>query len=204
MSFAFNKVATHARNLESKFLARAVASNGVEVGAGVVFVGRPIVSLAANSQICIGAKSRLVSKSPYTALGVSRPTILRTLLPGSSLRIGADTGISGAAICCAKSVRIGDRVLLGSEVMITDTDFHGVAMSKRATLPAPRERDAVEIGDDVFVGARVIILKGVNIGTGSVIAAGSVVTRDVPAGVVAGGNPCVPIRDVSHPRVWLE
>ncbi|WP_354298600.1 DapH/DapD/GlmU-related protein [Pseudarthrobacter sp. PvP022] len=52
----------------------------------------------------------------------------------------------------------------------------------------------MKIGDDVFIGARSIILKGVEIGNGSVIGAGSVVSASIPAGVVAAGNPCTVLR----------
>ena len=80
--------------------------------------------------------------------------------------------------------------------MIADTDFHEVDQIPRRHLPipTPSERDAVSIGDDVFIGARSIVLKGSSIGNGSVIAAGSVVTGDIPAGVVAGGVPAKVLR----------
>ncbi|HEX2277333.1 MAG TPA: DapH/DapD/GlmU-related protein, partial [Candidatus Tectomicrobia bacterium] len=55
---------------------------------------------------------------------------------------------------------------------------------------------AVEIGDDVWIGGGVIICPGVRIGARSVIGAGGVVTRDIPEGVFAAGNPCRVIRDV--------
>jgi len=78
--------------------------------------------------------------------------------------------------------------LLGSGVLITDNDAHPIEPEDRndasKTLIAP-----VVIEDLVFVGARAIILKGVRIGYGSVVAAGSVVSRDVPARTVVAGNP---------------
>ncbi|WP_233191214.1 MULTISPECIES: DapH/DapD/GlmU-related protein [unclassified Cryobacterium] len=57
-------------------------------------------------------------------------------------------------------------------------------------MPAPVIGDRVVIEDDVFLGARSIVLKGVRIGTGSVIGAGSVVSRSIPPGSIAAGNPC--------------
>lgn len=83
-------------------------------------------------------------------------------------------------------VRIGSYTLFGPAVQIY-TPLHPFEAELR------REREfgkPVEIGDDVWVGGGAIILPGVRIGARAVIGAGSVVTRDVPAGVFAAGNPC--------------
>jgi acetyltransferase-like isoleucine patch superfamily enzyme len=106
--------------------------------------------------------------------------------------------LSGTTICAVTSVSIGQRVLLGADVLIADTDFHVVDRLPRRfdAIPMARPDDAVVIEDDVFVGARAIVLKGVRIGHGSVIGAGSLVTEDVPPNVVAAGSPCKPIRSL--------
>jgi maltose O-acetyltransferase len=84
-------------------------------------------------------------------------------------------------------VRIGARALLGSEVTIYDSDFHDLNPDRRRD-GQPR-MGAVELGENVFIGDRVTILKGVTIGSDSVVGAGSVVTRSIPSGVIAAGNP---------------
>lgn len=164
---------------------------GRSAGPGLRCYGQPIVGIAPGARLSLGARAVLVSRSTATALGVSRPVILRALAPGAELVIGDDCGVSGAAICAAKSVRIGARCLIGAEALIFDTDFHNSAPENRR-FAAP-EWDAisrpVRIGDDVFIGARAIVGKGVTIGDGAIVAAGSVVTKNVPAGAVVGGNP---------------
>ena len=95
---------------------------------------------------------------------------------------------------CAR-VTIGANVLLGPAVQIY-TATH-------PTDPAVRRSGRelaypVTIGDDVWIGGGAILCPGVCIGAGSTIAAGSVVTRDVPAGVIAAGNPCRTVRAVSR------
>jgi maltose O-acetyltransferase len=90
-------------------------------------------------------------------------------------------------------VRIGDYTLFGPAVQIY-TPMHPLD----ATLRRQREfGKPVEIGSDVWVGGGAIILPGVKIGSRTVIGAGSVVTRDIPEGVFAAGNPCRVIREVA-------
>jgi maltose O-acetyltransferase len=91
-------------------------------------------------------------------------------------------------------VRIGDYALFGPAAQIY-----------KATHPFNAERrrgeelgEPVDVGSDVWVGGGAIILPGVRIGSRAVIGAGSVVTRDVPAGVFAAGNPCRVIREITE------
>ena len=92
-------------------------------------------------------------------------------------------------------VRIGSGVLFGPAVQIYAATHPLSAAERRTGLEAGRP---VEIGDDVWVGGGAIICPGVRIGARSVIGAGSVVTRDVPEGVFAAGNPCRVIREVGE------
>ena len=93
-------------------------------------------------------------------------------------------------IACRTGVSIGARSIIGSDVAIWDTDVHVASAAERRKGGDTEARTRpVVIGSDVWVGARVIILKGVNIGDGALIGAGSVVTKDVPAGAFAAGNP---------------
>lgn len=88
---------------------------------------------------------------------------------------------------CAKSISIGENVSIGNEVIIRDNDAHSIEGRQSA---AP-----IVIGNHVWIGARAIILKGVTIGDGAVIAAGAVVTHDVPAYTLVGGVPAKVIRE---------
>jgi len=170
-------------------------SLGLDLQGSVHFIGLPIVSLFQGSQIQIGAGSRLCSRSFGTALGITHPLVLRTLTSQAKISIGERVGISGGSICSAKKIQIGKGCLIGADVLIADTDFHPLRPSERHdSHKAFAEAKPVRIMENVFIGARVIILKGVTIGVGSVIGAGSVVTQDVPAGCIAAGNPCRVIR----------
>lgn len=177
--------------------ARARAA-GAEVAAGVRFMGLPIFTRCEGSRLVIGERVVLCSWSRWTALGVAHPVVLRTLTSGALLRIGRDTGISGGSFCAAVQIDIGERCLIGADVVISDTDFHSLAPEGRSTgTDWSRVGSApVRIGNDVFIGARAVILKGVVIGDGAVIGAGSVVTRSVPARAVAAGNPARCLREL--------
>lgn len=78
--------------------------------------------------------------------------------------------------------------MIGANVEILDSDFHGMKVEDRG-VSRPEWAKPVNVGNRVFIGSNVRILKGVNIGDDSVIANGAIVARDVPSGVIAGGNP---------------
>jgi acetyltransferase-like isoleucine patch superfamily enzyme len=117
------------------------------------------------------------------------------------LVIGAGCVLVGAIFWCAKSITVGQRVLISYNVMIADSDFHprdpvlrkqdaeALAPFAEPGARAPVVARPVIIGDDVAIGIGAIILKGVHIGAGARVQAGAVVTASVPGGAVIGGNP---------------
>jgi acetyltransferase-like isoleucine patch superfamily enzyme len=105
--------------------------------------------------------------------------------------------MTGATLVAAEWIEIGDRVFVGANCVIVDTDFHPLDPSARQVDVLAGAHSPVVIEDDAFIGMRSIILKGVRVGAGSVIGAGSVVTQDVAPGAVVAGNPAVFVR-------WLD
>jgi len=94
---------------------------------------------------------------------------------------------TGVVIAAKKRIYIGNKTLIGDQTLILDSNWHGIDGNNV-------ESGAVEIGDHVWIGERVIILKGVTIGDDSIIGAGSVVTKDVSKNVIVAGNPAKYIR----------
>tara|TARA_R110002020_G_scaffold144769_1_gene317928 strand:- start:2894 stop:3319 length:426 start_codon:yes stop_codon:yes gene_type:complete len=119
----------------------------------------------------------------------------------ASLTIGNNVGISSVIIAVHNSISIGNNVKLGAGSRIFDSDFHSINYLNRRFSKGDlefRETSPVFIGDDVFIGANSTILKGVNIGSRSVIGAGSVVTKSVPADEIWAGNPAKFIKKITY------
>jgi acetyltransferase-like isoleucine patch superfamily enzyme len=109
--------------------------------------------------------------------------------PGATVTIGDDTHFDGdSRLICAEKVSIGVKCAIAWEVLIMDADFHRI--DGRATGDAP-----TVIGDHVWIGVAAKILKGVSVGDGAIIAAGAIVTRDVPPGALVAGNPARVVRE---------
>jgi len=143
------------------------------------------------SSLSIGDQSLICSRSTQTALGVNHPVVIRTLTTDAVITIGSKVRMSGTTICAAKKIIIGDRCVIGANATIVDTDFHSLNPSIRSSPDDSRHAISkpVIIESDVFIGGNSTILKGVCIGFGAIIGSNSVVTKDVPAGVIAAGNP---------------
>ena len=165
-------------------------SRGVQLGRGGWVHGFPEIKLFRGSVIEIGDNVCLCSLSRFNPLAPSRRMSLITNTPAARIVIQDGCGISNSVLSCHERITIGTNTMIGAECLIMDSDFHGLPLGEnRAIRSAP-----VQIGDHVFIGARAIILKGVNIGRKAVIGAGSVVTGDIPANSVAAGNPARIIR----------
>jgi len=133
---------------------------------------RTIVQLAKNSRLEINGH---VTIAPGARVIVGE---------NASLSIGDRTIIS-SKILCKNSIHIGSMCGISWGVQIMDTDFHHVIIDGERRL----NTKPVVIGNNVWIASNVTILKGVHIGDNSIIAAGSVVTRDVPPNSLVAGNP---------------
>ena len=153
------------------------------------FYGLPIIQKHRQSQMVFGDRLQLRSTPRANPLGANHPVILCTWQAGAVLEIGDDFGMTGGSICAAHHITIGDRVTVGANTNILDTDFHPLDHNQRRRDPQAARSASVVIEDDVFIGMNCLILKGVRVSRGSVVGAGSVVTRDVPAGAIVAGNP---------------
>jgi maltose O-acetyltransferase len=115
---------------------------------------------------------------------------------GGRIEIGNGVFMNyGASVSAHQLVRIGDGCQIGTYCCLMDNDYHSVEDRSK-----PGESRPIILGENVWLGVRVIVLKGVTIGDNAVIGAGSVVIRDVPANCLAAGVPAGVIRTFPAPE----
>ena len=98
--------------------------------------------------------------------------------------------MSSPCMWIKESLTIGNNVKIGGNCIIMDNDVHQIDHLERRSNKGNVKSSPVVIEDDVWLGANVTVLKGVTIGARSIIGAGSVVTKSIPADCIAAGNPC--------------
>lgn len=143
-------------------------------------MGRGVVIMKKNAEISLGDRVLLHKNCKLSAWGTDGKAAIRI---GSRTYIGDRTEIHAG-----ESVTIGDGCDISWNCTIMDRDYHKLGTEKEVFAP-------VTIGNRVWIGCNAIILKGVTIGDGAVVAAGSVVTKDVPARTLVAGNPARVIRE---------
>lgn len=122
-----------------------------------------------------------------------------TVFPGAELTVGDRCFFNdGVNICASSSIHIGNDAKIGDMVFIYDTDFHA------ATPESTVRSKCVRIGNNVWIAANAMVLAGVSIGDHAVIAAGAVVTRDVPARCIAAGVPAKVVKTFEAPGDWVR
>lgn len=161
----------------------------IKIGEHTTFIGNTIFYKEPNSKTIIGNNCHFNSAQISNLIGIYSPCMISTIKHGAKIEIGHNCGFSGTVIGCAKHIKLGNNVRCGANTMITDSDWH---------FDDPRigEDKPVIIDNNVWLGYGVKVLKGVHIGENSLIGAGSIVTKDIPANVIAAGNPCKIIKEL--------
>ncbi|MEB3197572.1 MAG: acyltransferase [Candidatus Sericytochromatia bacterium] len=172
------------RYLASRLWAPWALRHCDRLGNGARVRGRPVVENE-GGQIVIGRRFCVWSYLSRVQLYVG---------PGGLLEVGDDTFVNnGSVLSASRHIAIGSRVYIAPGCTLLDNDFHGTDGRGDSPKQAP-----IVIGDDVWLGTGVTVLRGVTIGPGAVVAAGAVVTRDVPARTLVGGVPARVIRPLGE------
>lgn len=168
---------------------------GVHILGKIEFNGWTSFFRSTNSTIEIGKNCIFNSVCYKNHMGINHRCILSVTPPDDSikgiLKIGDNCGFSGTSIWCFDKIIIGKNVRCGANTLIMDGDAH--FDDPRTSKPKP-----IIIKDNVFLGANVVVKKGVTIGENSVIGMNSVVTHDIPANSVAVGIPCKVIKTINN------
>ena len=149
--------------------------------------------------IIVGKNFVCNNKFESNSIGLIQPCFFN-VSQNAILEIGDNVGISGTTIRVSENVKIGRNTIIGSGCFITDTDAHPIKVADRNRVDGYKytKRKPIKIGSDVFIGARSIILKGVTIGDGAVIGAGSVVSHDVLPNTIVAGNPATDVKTIDQ------
>ncbi len=162
----------------------------IDFGIGCQFVGKPIIVRYPSSTITIGNNCMFRSDKKSNLIGTNRQCIISTHSHNARIIIGDNCGLSGVSIGASQEIILGNNVLCGANSLITDFDWHTTRYSSGSR--------PVIIHDNVWLGVNSVVLKGVEIGCNTIIGANSVVVKNIPANVVAAGNPCKVIKEIKQ------
>ena len=168
----------------------------VQIKGRLILKGLPLIDIRKGSRLYIGDDVTLNSKNRDYHINLHSPVKLFAEGEGAEIRIGDKTRIHGTCIHAFESVIIGKGCLIAGNCQIIDGNGHGLSFPNvEERINTTGTSKPVIIEDYVWIGANSIVLPGVTIGRGSVISANSVVVRDIPPMVVAGGNPAIIIKE---------
>lgn len=201
-SFIYNQITNFVNR--RKILSNCSQTN---IGKKTCIFGKMMIRVDNSCTINIDRDVIITNGGNYNPLSPnSRGSLFMS--PNSQLHIGASSGLSSPHIWVKDKIIIGKNVNVGADCLIMDNDCHSLGFEMRRCRRLENNgftsdynasySDPIIIEDDVLIGTRCIILKGVTIGARSVIGAGSVVTRRIPNDCIAGGNPCKVIRKLNE------
>ncbi len=133
-------------------------------------------------------KLRALSTKGFIRYCGKNVNIQRKAIISSKLSIGDNSGIGINSFCCG-DITIGNDVMMGPECVIKTRNHEFSRTDIPMRIQGYKPEEPVTIGNDVWIGRRVMIMPGVHIGNGCIIAAGAVVTKDIPDYAIAGGVP---------------
>jgi acetyltransferase-like isoleucine patch superfamily enzyme len=188
-SSALGQVAGFTRRLASRLWALEARLRGAELRGTVLFLGRPILTLAPGSTMIFAGRNEVFSSPRCNAIGNMQPCVLRTLARGARLELGPGVGMSSTVFGAASSIVVGEGTIFGAGAMVIDTDFHQPVGEFEWEDAAAQNARPITIGRGCFIGARALVMKGVVLEDRTVVGAGAVVTKRVPSGMMAVGNP---------------
>jgi len=172
---------------------------GVHVEGPLRVLGRPRIHLRNGGRLFLGRDVRLWSDPVEYHGPMYAPVTILADKPGAEVHVARGSRLVGCHIHAWRRVLIGEYCLIAANTVIMDSHGHSTqdadALRRHLTQDEPEE---IVVGDHVWIGLNSIITKGVRIGRGSIVAAGSVVTRDVQPFTLVGGCPAREIRKLAE------
>lgn len=160
-------------------------TSSIMLNGKLVFGIKQVSKSKMETRLLIENKAKLIVNKTF---GIYAGSYIRIIENGTLILNGGFIN-EGTQITCHSRVEIGSNCTIARDVVIRDYDAHSI-LDEKFKISSP-----ITIRDNVWIGNRAIILKGVTIGSGSIVAAGAVVTKDVPDHVIVAGNPAKIIRE---------
>lgn len=166
---------------------------GAKVGKNVRCNGFPYIKIRKGGRLII-EDDVMLNAVPWSNAHVSARSFNIFVAKDATLIIRKGAGISGTRLIAMKEIDIGSKVLIGGGCLICDSDMHEIPLGSSGDVRS----EPIHIGEETFVGAQTIILKGITIGNNSVIGAGAVVSKSIPSHSLAVGNPSKIIKTIKY------
>lgn len=179
--------------------------NNIEFGMGMKVFNVVYLTKHPKANMTVGQNFVITSGESFNPLCRNICASICLERSTSIIEIGDDTGLSSPCIWAKERIAIGNRVKVGGDCILMDSDAHnldyrirgsGERIGKISKDVLTAKTAPIVIEDDVLIGTRCIILKGVTIGARSIIGSGSVVTKSIPSDCIAAGNPCKVIKSI--------
>ena len=162
----------------------------IELGENVRFFCAPSIIIKDGGTLKIGDNVTINSDNHGYHVNMYKPCKLLIDRPGGNINIGKNTRIHGSCIHAYEEITIGENCLIAANCQIIDGNGHDLSLQNPENrIHTKGESNPIIIEDHVWIATNVVVLPGVKIGKGSVITANSVVHKNIPPGVIAGGNP---------------
>ncbi|MEE3145695.1 MAG: acyltransferase [Bacteroidota bacterium] len=162
----------------------------IELGKNVRFFCAPSIIIKDGGTLKIGDNVTINSDNHGYHVNMYKPCKLLIDRSGGSINIGKNTRIHGSCIHAYEEITIGENCLIAANCQIIDGNGHDLSLQNPENrIHTKGESNPIIIEDHVWIATNVVVLPGVKIGKGSVITANSVVHKNIPPGVIAGGNP---------------
>ena len=172
------------------FLAEIKTKDNITCPSSVKFNKIPLIDIREGSSLEVGENVTLNSNNYDYHISMYSPIKLFADREGAIIKIGDNSRIHGTCIHAYKSITIGRSCLIAANTNIIDCNGHDLSFDDPSNrINTQGTAKPVTIKDNVWIGVNCTILAGVTIGEGSVISANSVVIKDIPSMVIAGGSP---------------
>ncbi len=181
------------------FLITLLYKKNIQIDGKIKISGIPLIDIHNRARLIIGHNVTINSRNKDYHVNMHSPVKLFADRDGATIKIGNNTRLHGTCIHAYSSIEIGNNCLIAANCQILDGSGHDPSFPDVDNrINTSGQARPIKIEDSVWIGINCVILPGVIIGRGSIISANSVVVKDVPPMVIAGGNPAKIIKSYTN------